>query len=51
MVKKLKKELTRKDFQKWGKKAGAINKKKGTKYFSEMGLKSALVRWGYNKTK
>lgn len=40
-----KKEYTREDFVLWGKKSGAINKKKGKKYFSEIGKLGAKKRW------
>jgi hypothetical protein len=40
-----KKEFTREDFIAWGKKSGAINKKKGKKYFSDIGKLGAKNRW------
>ena len=45
-VKQKKKPLTRKDFEAWGKKAGEKNKLKGRDYFSSMGKKGAIKRWG-----
>lgn len=38
-----------KQFAAWGKKGGDKNKKKGTKYFRELGKKSAIKRWGKTK--
>lgn len=51
MVKvKQKKPLTRKYFQACGSKGGKMNKKKGKEYFSLMGKRSAIKRWGNKQT-
>ena len=46
-----KRKLTEKDFQEWGQKAGEVLKKKGTKYFSDIGKLGAKKRWANHKKK
>lgn len=48
-MEKLKKKLTREDFVNWGRVVGMENKKKGKLYFSNLGKKGALARWGNKK--
>ena len=47
----VKRKLTEKDFQEWGRKAGAKNKLRGKSYFSKIGKLGALKRWGNKKQK
>lgn len=47
----VKRALTREDFAKWGKIGGLMNKRKGKKYFSEIGKLGADKRWENNKKK
>ncbi len=43
------KRLTRKDFQKWGRKGGLQTKKKGKDFYSELGKKGSSVKWKKNE--